>query len=392
MKSIVKKDFYFDLPEERIAKFPLSKRDESKLLVFQNGEIQQDSFKQIAEYIDSNTLLVMNNAKVIPARLYFNRDSGALIEVLLLEPILPGNYEEIFNATGRVQWKCIIGNSKKWKDGELIHLTNHPELLTAKLISRDQRIVELTWSCAENFSDLLDKIGELPLPPYLNRSTEDADYQTYQTVFAKKAGSVAAPTAGLHFTDEVFDLLYEKNIQTAEVTLHVGAGTFLPVKAENVLDHEMHLEYFEIELGALEQLLASEKRVAVGTTTLRVLESLYWIGIQIGNNNTNFHVQKLEPYEVEAHLSYDDALQLIAEYMVYNGLTRLQASTEILILPHYTPRSINALITNFHLPESTLLMLIASIVCDEWKQIYKYALENDFRFLSYGDSSLLFVE
>lgn len=392
MKSIVKKDFYFDLPEERIAKFPLSKRDESKLLVFQNGEIQQDSFKQIAEYIDSNTLLVMNNAKVIPARLYFNRDSGALIEVLLLEPILPGNYEEIFNATGRVQWKCIIGNSKKWKDGELIHLTNHPELLTAKLISRDQRIVELTWSCAENFSDLLDKIGELPLPPYLNRSTEDADYQTYQTVFAKKAGSVAAPTAGLHFTDEVFDLLYEKNIQTAEVTLHVGAGTFLPVKAENVLDHEMHLEYFEIELGALEQLLASEKRVAVGTTTLRVLESLYWIGIQIGNNNTNFHVQKLEPYEVEAHLSYDDALQLIAEYMVYNGLTRLQASTEILILPHYTPRSINALITNFHLPESTLLMLIASIVCDDWKQIYKYALENDFRFLSYGDSSLLFVE
>ena len=392
MKKIEKKEFYFALPDERIAKFPLEKRDESKLLVYRDGQTEVTDFKQLPQFLDSNTLLVMNNAKVIPARLYFKRDSGALIEVLLLEPIKPGSYEEIFNATTEVQWKCIIGNSKKWKDGEVIKLANHPELISATLLNREERIVKLHWDSAESFSELLDSIGELPLPPYLNRATEEADYETYQTVFAKKAGSVAAPTAGLHFTDEVFDELYEKHINTAEVTLHVGAGTFLPVKADNVLDHEMHLEHFEIDLTTIENLLAQDQRVAVGTTTLRVLESLYWIGCQISRNDSKLHVTKLEPYETETDLSYEDALQLIAEYMVYNGLTRLQASTEILILPHYKPKSITALITNFHLPESTLLMLIASVVGDKWRNIYEFALQNEFRFLSYGDSSLLFVE
>lgn len=392
MKPIKKEEFYFDLPDERIAKFPLDKRDESKLLIYKNGVKELNTFKNIVNYLDENTLLVMNNAKVIPARLYFNRDSGALIEVLLLEPILPANYEEVFNATEEVQWKCIIGNSKKWKEGEEIHFSGNKALLQATLLNKEDRIVKLHWKTGESFTQLLDKIGELPLPPYLNRAAEQNDYKTYQTVFAKKEGSVAAPTAGLHFTDEVFDELYDKQINTAEVTLHVGAGTFLPVKAENVLEHDMHLEHFEIELSTIEQILAKDKRIAVGTTTLRVLESLYWIGCQLSRNEATLHVTKLEPYETQSDLSYEDALQLIAEYLIYNGQTRLQASTEILILPYYKPRSIAALITNFHLPESTLLMLIASIVGDNWRNIYEYALENDFRFLSYGDSSLLFVE
>lgn len=392
MKNIEKKDFYFELPEERIAKFPLAKRDESKLLVYKNGETEVTDFKQLPHFLASDTLLVMNNAKVIPARLYFKRESGALIEVLLLEPFLPSSYEEIFNVQNEVQWKCIIGNSKKWKVDEEIKLANHPEIIAATLLNREERIVKLHWNSGETFTELLDKIGELPLPPYLNRATEAADYETYQTVFAKKAGSVAAPTAGLHFTDEIFDELYDKHINTAEVTLHVGAGTFLPVKAENVLDHEMHLEHFEVQLNTIEQLLAQDRRIAVGTTTLRVLESLYWIGCQLSKNQSTLHVGKLEPYNTETDLSYEDALQLIAEYMVYNGVTKIQASTEILILPHYEPRSISALITNFHLPESTLLMLIASVVGDSWRNIYDYALQNEFRFLSYGDSSLLFVE
>lgn len=388
---IKKSDFNFELDEERIAKYPLDRRDESKLLVYKDATTSHRVFKEISEILDSDTLIIRNNAKVIPARLYFKRDTGALIEVLLLEPIQPSNYELAFASTTASQWKCIIGNSKKWKVDEVISLVGNEDLVKAKLISREERIVELSWSNGKTFTDLLDEIGELPLPPYLNRDTEAADAQTYQTVFASNAGSVAAPTAGLHFTPEVLSALEQNGINTTEVTLHVGAGTFLPVKEDNVVDHDMHREHFEVKLASIEQLLASSKRVAVGTTSLRVLESLYWLGIQLSNGQTDLLVHKLEPYEVKSDLSYLQSLQHIADYMSAQGISTLQGATEIMILPHYVPRSINALITNFHLPESTLLMLIASVVGDEWRDIYKEAIAKNYRFLSYGDSSLLFV-
>jgi S-adenosylmethionine:tRNA ribosyltransferase-isomerase len=389
---IKKSDFNFDLPETNIAKYPLSNRDDSRLLVYRDGKSEYDSFKHIKEYLPANSLLVMNNAKVIPARLYFKRVSGATIEILLLEPYSPASYEESFNSTSACTWKCIIGNSKKWKDNEVIHLANNPETIHAKLIDRVERIVELSWSTKESFTDLLDSIGELPLPPYLNRATEANDALTYQTVFAKNAGSVAAPTAGLHFTPAVFNSISQKGIETSELTLHVGAGTFLPVKADNVEDHEMHREYFEVTLHALNQIVNNRVRVAVGTTSLRVLESLYWIGVQLANNKNSLIVTKMEPYEVTSNLSYEESMEHIKTYMKTTGIVTLQASTEIMILPHYVPRSVTALITNFHLPESTLLMLIASVVGDSWKAIYTEALQNYFRFLSYGDSSLLFLQ
>jgi S-adenosylmethionine:tRNA ribosyltransferase-isomerase len=379
---IKKSDFNFDLPEANIAKYPLSSRDDSRLLVYRDGKSEYDSFKNIKEYLPANSLVVMNNAKVIPARLYFKRVSGATIEILLLEPYSPANYEESFNSTGTCTWKCIIGNSKKWKDNEVIHLANNPETISAMLIDRGERIVELSWSSKESFTDLLDSIGELPLPPYLNRATEANDALTYQTVFAKNAGSVAAPTAGLHFTPAVFDSMCQKGIETSELTLHVGAGTFLPVKADNIEDHEMHREYFEVTLHSLNQIINNNVRVAVGTTSLRVLESLYWLGVQLANNKNGLLVTKMEPYEVTSALSYPESMEHIKTYMKTTGIVTLQASTEIMILPHYVPRSVTALITNFHLPESTLLMLIASVVGDSWKAIYTEALQHDFRFLS----------
>ena len=389
---IKKSDFFFELADEQIAKYPLAERDQSKLLVQRKGKTIHSAFSAIGDYLDKNTLLVMNNAKVIPARLYFKRESGAAIEVLLLEPSLPANYEEAFNTKAKCRWKCIIGNSKKWKDEEYIHLADNPTLLSAKLIDRQERIVELSWESGQSFTDLLDTIGELPLPPYLNRATEESDTDTYQTVFAKNAGSVAAPTAGLHFTANVFSGLREKGVELEEVTLHVGAGTFLPVKEDNVVDHDMHREHFEITIATLDTLIAKPSRVCVGTTSMRVLESMYWLGIQLSKGNTSLLVHKLEPYETQSDLSYEESLSVVRDYMNTNAIQVLQAATEILILPHYKPRSIIGLITNFHLPESTLLMLIASVVGDSWRQIYEEAKRKGYRFLSYGDSSLLFTE
>ena len=389
---IKKSDFFFELADEQIAKYPLAERDQSKLLVQRKGKTIHSAFSAIGDYLDKNTLLVMNNAKVIPARLYFKRESGAAIEVLLLEPSLPANYEEAFNTKAKCRWKCIIGNSKKWKDEEYIQLADNPTLLSAKLIDRQERIVELSWESGQSFTDLLDTIGELPLPPYLNRATEESDTDTYQTVFAKNAGSVAAPTAGLHFTANVFSGLKEKGVELEEVTLHVGAGTFLPVKEDNVVDHDMHREHFEITIATLDTLIAKPSRVCVGTTSMRVLESMYWLGIQLSKGNTSLLVHKLEPYETQSDLSYEESLSVVRDYMNINVIQVLQAATEILILPHYKPRSIIGLITNFHLPESTLLMLIASVVGDSWRQIYEEAKRKGYRFLSYGDSSLLFTE
>jgi len=389
---IRKSDFNFPLADEQIAKYPLAKRDESKLLVYQKGISTHSVFKNIGDFLDSDTLLVMNNAKVIPARLYFKRDSGATIEVLLLEPIFPASYEAIFNATLSCRWKCIIGNSKKWKNNEVNLLAENPSIMGARLIDRDERIVELFWTSGESFTHLLGIIGELPLPPYLNRDTEPSDAQTYQTVFAKNAGSVAAPTAGLHFTNRVLSVLKAKGVVLGEVTLHVGAGTFLPVKEDNVMDHDMHREHFEITQATLDLLMSKSKRVCVGTTSMRVLESIYWIGVQLSKGDTKMMVDKLEPYAASAHLTYNESLKEVKRYMELNAIDTLQAATEILILPHYKPKSCIGLVTNFHLPESTLLMLIASVVGENWRNIYEEAQSHNFRFLSYGDSSLLFVD
>jgi S-adenosylmethionine:tRNA ribosyltransferase-isomerase len=389
---IKKSDFHFILTDEHIAKYPLAKRDESKLLVYQNGTTKHAIFKDIGDFLDSDTLVVMNNAKVIPARLYFKRASGATIEVLLLEPIFPASYEAVFTATSSCKWNCIIGNSKKWKDNEMIFLAENTSIMGARFIDRDERIVELTWASGESFTHLLDRIGELPLPPYLNRDTEASDIQTYQTVFAKNAGSVAAPTAGLHFTDRVLSSLQAKGVVLGEVTLHVGAGTFLPVKEDNVMEHDMHREHFEITRDTLDLLVSKNKRVCVGTTSMRVLESIYWIGVQLSKGDTKMMVDKLEPYAESTHLTYNESLNEVKRYMELNAIDTLQAATEILILPHYKPKSCIGLITNFHLPESTLLMLIASVVGDNWRNIYQEAQSHHFRFLSYGDSSLLFVD
>ena len=387
--SLSKTEFYFDLSDDRIAKYPLGNRDESKLLFYNNNKVSHHGFKEVSQLLDDSYLLVMNNAKVIPARLYFKRATGAIIEVLLLEPVLPSSYEEVFNSTQRCQWKCIIGNLKKWKDDEEVELADHDNVVRARLIDRDIRIVELSWFKGVSFNSLLDRVGELPLPPYLNRDTELTDNDTYQTVFAKQVGSVAAPTAGLHFTEEVFSDINARGIKSEEVTLHVGAGTFLPVKAENVLDHEMHIEHFEVTKKAIQNLKKNSKRIAVGTTTLRVLESLYWIGCQLSEGRESLFVKKLDPYDANFSMSYNVALEHILDYMNEQGIEKLFAATEILILPYYKLRSIAGLITNFHLPESTLLMLIASVVGDKWKMLYQEAIENNYRFLSYGDSSLL---
>ena len=390
MSSVIKSDFFFELSEDQIAKYPLDKRDQSKLLRFKDGKITHHQFTDISSIIPKDSLLVMNNAKVIPARLYFRRKTGALIEVLLLEPFLPSSYEKSFASNQSCQWKCMIGNSKKWKEGEYLDLSNQSGLIQARLINKSDRIVELTWTSEQPFTDIIQKIGELPLPPYLNRKTEDSDRSSYQTVFAKNEGSVAAPTAGLHFTESILNDLENGGVKIKEVTLHVGAGTFLPIKEEDVINHEMHREHFEVNLDTINSLINHEKRFAVGTTSLRVLESLYWIGIQLKQGNESFFVSKLEPYEKRQELSYKDSLLAIQLYMHSNKKKNIRAATEILILPHYSLKSINGLITNFHLPESTLLMLIASVVGQKWKEIYENAKSKNYRFLSYGDSSILF--
>ncbi len=390
MSSVNKSDFFFELSEDQIAKYPLDKRDQSKLLRFKDGQITHHQFTDISSIIPKDSLLVMNNAKVIPARLYFRRKTGALIEVLLLEPFLPSSYEKSFASNQSCQWKCMIGNSKKWKEGEYLDLSNQSGLIQARLINKSDRIVELTWTSKQSFTDIIQKIGELPLPPYLNRKTEDSDRSSYQTVFAKNEGSVAAPTAGLHFTESILNDLENRGVKINEVTLHVGAGTFLPIKEEDVINHEMHREHFEVNLDTINSLINHEKRFAVGTTSLRVLESLYWIGIQLKQGNESFFVSKLEPYEKRQELSYKDSLLAIQSYMHSHKKKNIRAATEILILPHYSLKSINGLITNFHLPESTLLMLIASVVGQKWKEIYEIAKSKNYRFLSYGDSSILF--
>ena len=403
-KDIQINDYNYPLSDERIAKYPLKERDHSKLLIYKQGKVSEDVFFHVADYLPMGSLMVMNNTKVIQARLHFRKATGALIEIFLLEPALPADYEQMFQSRGRCEWFCLVGNLKKWKEGQLSRgftINDHEVTVTAERVGEattSQRIA-FTWDDNQlSMAELIDSIGELPIPPYLNRKTEECDKTTYQTVYSKIKGSVAAPTAGLHFTADVLASLDNKGIEREEVTLHVGAGTFKPVKSLHIGEHDMHTETFCVKKQTIERLIAHQGHaVAVGTTSVRTLESLYYIGYKMlqlpDAEEQHWHVEQWEPYQMQ--VAPDDApttmeaLQAIANYMQRNALTTLHGSTQIIIAPGYNYHIVKMLITNFHQPQSTLLLLVSAFVHGDWRNIYDYALQHEFRFLSYGDSSLL---
>lgn len=396
-KNIRISDFTYDLPDERIAKYPLKERDRSKLLTWQNGQIGEDVFENCVNYLPEGAQLVFNNTRVIHARLFFYKETGAKIEIFCLEPVEPGDHQLAFQETEEVVWKCMVGNSKKWKDGFLSNsfkINGETINLTAAKIAQDGNTfhIRFIWNGGFHFSEIIEHIGQLPIPPYLNRETEEADEETYQTVYAKIDGSVAAPTAGLHFTNAVLQKLKTKKITTREITLHVGAGTFQPVKSETIEGHTMHHEQVIIPIEILRAFLETpDNIIAVGTTSVRSIESLYWIGLQLEEKRFDlFHpeVKQWEPYENEATITLEKALQNIIYFLVENHEKHIRFSTQIIILPGYEFKLIRGMFTNFHQPQSTLLLLISAFLGDDWRKVYDFALENDFRFLSYGDSNL----
>lgn len=402
-KHIRISEFNYPLPDERIAKFPLPVRDQSKLLLYRHGEVTEDIFTSLPDYLPANSLMIFNNTKVIQARLHFHKETGALIEVFCLEPVQPNDYALNFQQTEHAAWLCMIGNLKKWKEGVLkreITVKGKPLTLTAErgACHGTSHWVDFRWSNPEiTFADILEVFGELPIPPYLNRETQESDKETYQTVYSKIKGSVAAPTAGLHFTPRVLDALCEKGVALEELTLHVGAGTFKPVKSEEIEGHEMHTEYISVNRSTLEKLVAHEgKAIAVGTTSVRTLESLYHIGVTLLHNpnatEEDLHVKQWQPYETALETAATpavDALQAIIAYLDRHHMETLHSSTQIIIAPGYEYRIVKAMVTNFHQPQSTLLLLVSAFLHGDWRKIYDYALAHDFRFLSYGDSSLL---
>lgn len=405
-KHIQIKDFNYNLPDERIAKFPLAKRDNSKLLLYRHGEVTEDVFHNIAQYLPKGALMVFNNTKVIQARLHFRKETGALIEVFLLEPYMPADYEQMFQTTGHCSWLCMIGNLKKWKEGTLKRTFDVKGKEVTLVVERKEDVhksyrVDFSWDASDvSWAELLDAVGELPIPPYLNRETQESDKTTYQTVYSKIKGSVAAPTAGLHFTPEVLVDIDRHGIDREELTLHVGAGTFKPVKSEEIQDHEMHTEYICVHRQTLEKLIRHEaKAIAVGTTSVRTLESLYYIGVKLQYNpnatEDELHVNQWEPYDDNRNgkivdgISPCQAIQNILTYLETNHLEALHTSTQIIIAPGFEYKIVKMLVTNFHQPQSTLLLLVSAFVNGDWHKIYDYALSHDFRFLSYGDSSLL---
>lgn len=392
-------EYDYALPDARIAKYPLPKRDTSKLLLYANGEISTYEFSNIAELLPQQALLVYNNTRVIQARMEFFKSTGGRIEVFCLEPFIPADYAQSLGSTGECIWKCMVGNLKKWKNEPLhktLFINGIEATLSVELLNTEANIhtVKFSWNSAEiHFADILESAGELPIPPYLHRKTEPSDITAYQTVYSKIKGSVAAPTAGLHFTPEVFEQLKAKKIELEELTLHVGAGTFQPVKTRDVAEHVMHTEVISVNLSTIQQLIKKiDNIVAVGTTSVRTLESLYYIGLQLESNNSSnevFSVQQWEPYTSEVRISSQKALQNIEQYLLQNKLTALHAETQIMIKPGYEFKLVRGIITNFHQPKSTLLLLVSAFVKGNWQKIYNYALANDYRFLSYGDSSLL---
>ena len=396
-------EFNYPLPDERIAKFPLSVRDQSKLLLYRHGEVSEDRFTSLPEYLPSGSLMIFNNTKVIQARLHFRKETGALIEVFCLEPIQPNDYALNIQQTEPAAWLCKVGDLKKWKEGMLRReMTVKGKSLTLPAERGEchgtSHWINFRWNNPEvTFADILEVFGELPIPPYLNRETQESDKEPYQTVYSKIKGSVAAPTAGLHFTPRVLDALRNKGVELEELTLHVGAGTFKPVKSEEIEGHEMHTEYISVSRNTLEKLIAhGGKAVAVGTTSVRTLESLYHIGVTLLNNpeatEEDLHVHQWQPYEMSAKVtatSAVEALQAIVAYLDRHSMETLHTSTQIIIAPGYEYKIVKAMVTNFHQPQSTLLLLVSAFVHGDWPKIYNYALAHDFRFLSYGDSSLL---
>ena len=429
-KHIQIRDYDYPLPDERIAKFPLPERDSSKLLVYDGGRISETQFRSLPSLLPEGALMVFNNTRVIQARLHFRKESGALIEIFLLEPAEPAEYQENFASRGKCSWYCLVGNLKKWKEGALtrqLTIDNGQLTITAtrKGTHGTSQLIEFEWKTSPvpskgggngdrtpspleragerlfSFAEVIDAIGELPIPPYLNRKTQESDKTTYQTVYSKIKGSVAAPTAGLHFTKRVLEEIDARGIEREELTLHVGAGTFRPVKSEDIGGHDMHTEHIAVHRHTIERLLAHNgEAIAVGTTSVRTLESLYYMGIlahQMGNQIVNskssnskwLHVPQWMPYEYDNSLSTMEALEALLRYMDRTGEEVLHSSTQIIIAPGYKYHIVRRMITNFHQPQSTLLLLVSAFIGDGWHDVYDYALAHDFRFLSYGDSSLL---
>ena len=387
MKPIYIADYNYPLTDDRIAKYPLPERDHSKLLVYRDGQVSEDHFYNVGDYINPHSLLVYNNTRVIQARLEFHKSSGARIEVFCLEPIAPHDYQLSLSSTSGCTWKCLIGNAKKWHSEPIELRVGSYKLCAYKgEATGNTYAVRFEWNDKSvSFAEILDAAGELPIPPYLNRKTEESDKTTYQTVYSRIKGSVAAPTAGLHFTQNVLDNLRSRGIETDEVTLHVGAGTFLPVKTEDANEHIMHTEIISVPRSAIEHIQAKLGHVvAVGTTSMRTLESLYFMGCKKAAR-----VAQFDPYEKEYILSAYDALQSLLDWMEETGQDTLHAETQIMIKPGYEFHIVDQLITNFHQPQSTLLLLVSAFVGGDWRTIYDYALGHDFRFLSYGDSSIL---
>ena len=405
-KHIHISDYQYPLPDERIAKFPIAQRDHSKLLVYRHGEVGEDVFYHLLDYLPKGSLMVFNNTKVIQARMHFRKSTGALIEVFLLEPAEPSDYELMFQTSGHCAWYCLVGNLKKWKEGTLERtLNNENGTLTVKAtrgpVHGTSYRIDFSWTGGLSFAEVIDSMGELPIPPYLNRETQESDKTTYQTVYSKIKGSVAAPTAGLHFTDQVLQAIDSAGIDREELTLHVGAGTFKPVKSEEIEGHEMHTEFISVRRSTIQKLIDHQaSAIAVGTTSVRTLESLYYMGLKVMQNpelsEEQLHVAQWEPYESEKGIVNSDkfatavqALKALADWMDARQLEVLHSSTQIIIAPGYDYHIVKMLVTNFHQPQSTLLLLVSAFVKGDWRKIYDYALTHDFRFLSYGDSSLL---
>ena len=389
----------YQLPDERIAKYPLQERDASKLLIWKNGNITDSVFKNLDEYLPERSLLVFNNTKVIRARLQFQKTTGAQIEIFCLDPVDPADYQISFQQTKSCTWNCMVGNLKKWKEEPLVKIIDFESeqvSVKAEKIKHGAGSVQVRFSWDNpkmDFASLIEAFGILPIPPYLNRETEESDQLRYQTIYSKIKGSVAAPTAGLHFTDQVFSSLAKKEIECAELTLHVGAGTFKPVKAESIADHEMHAEQIHVRKSFLQKLLNNQgKLIAVGTTSIRTLESLYWLGVQVMNNPeippANLHIEQWVPYKNESTISVCKSLEGLIAFLEKHQLESLMASTQIIIVPGYQFKIVDGMITNFHQPQSTLLLLISAYLGDDWKKVYDHALVNNYRFLSYGDSNL----
>lgn len=402
MEPIIKiREYSYLLPEDRIAKFPLEHRDSSKILIFQDNSISESKFSNLDELLPKNSLMIFNNTKVVPARLLFKKESGAHIEIFCLEPYNPVEYNLSFASTDSCSWVAVVGNAKKWRQNEIyFDFANHTNLIPLDLRAtleakiNDKYIINFTWKGGCSFSEVMELCGKVPIPPYLKRESIEQDRERYQTLYAKYKGSVAAPTAGLHFSNSVLTKIENRGVESAQIVLHVGAGTFVPVKSEEIKDHKMHSEHFTISLTLIKRLLvqveANRPIIAVGTTTARSLESIYWLGIQCLQEGYPKNVSQWEPYSNGKVISVKESLISLIGWMESNKIELLERKTEIIIVPGYNFKLIDILITNFHQPQSTLLLLIAAFTGEKWRDIYNYALSNDFRFLSYGDSSILF--